>query len=149
MKVDQRFGLVLLACSCLLIFYLIPTQIKGSEARLFPYITAIVTGLLSLGLIFNKNKDNDSPGFAEIIHNKETIWHLLASVASFFVYYFLVEYFGFYIPSLLLLMLLLYLFGTRAWVWNIAFPFIFCVGIYFLTTKLLAFQMPLSRYWYF
>lgn len=147
MKIDQYFGLILLLCSCLLIFYLIPSQIKGEEARLFPYFTVIITGLLSIGLLCNKNKNNDSPGLGYILRRKDTIAPLLISIVLLFAYYFMVDYFGFYIPSFILMVSLLHLFGVRSFVWKYILPVTFCLVIYLCVDKLLAFQMPLSRFW--
>jgi hypothetical protein len=136
---------------CILIyFFIIPTQIKlKANAALgpefFPKIAVILIGTCSLiytiiqiySLKDSKTSNNDSFSFSIKGYIKQIIFILFG-----FAYLIIVEYLGFPIASILLLIFLLFFFGSKGIVKNIVIAVIYGCCVYYLFSSILKISFP-------
>jgi hypothetical protein len=146
---DSIAGLVLLAFSLFLAFYLTPDQVESHgnapaalSARLFCYVTAGLLGVLSLILIIVSFKKN-GPAAAE---SQPTSWEPLlrglicTAIAA--VYVAMASLLGFFTSTALAMAVFLVYFGVKKWTGILLFLIIVLGFIYLLFVKGLKVFMP-------
>lgn len=142
-------GFITLVC-ILCYFFLIPGQIKlKSNAVLgpefFPKISVILIGTCSLlytiiqiySLKDRKTSDNDSFSFSIKGYTRQIIFILFG-----FLFLLVVEYLGFPIASILLLIFLLFFFGSKGVAKNIIIAVIYGGCVYYLFSSILKISFP-------
>lgn len=136
---------------CIIIyFFVIPGQIKlkanavlGPE--FFPKIAVILTGACSLiytiiqmySLKDSKTSDNDSFSFSIKAYYRQIIFILFG-----FAFLIVVEYLGFPIASILLLISLLFFFGSKGVAKNIIIAVVYGCCVYYLFSVILKISFP-------
>ncbi|WP_077211746.1 tripartite tricarboxylate transporter TctB family protein [Bacillus dakarensis] len=124
--------------SVLMIFLIIPTGIQSGQPRLFPYIYSVallLVGVISLIRIFVK-KQSEQYQF-----NKKVSKFVGYSILIYFVYSLSIQYIGFFVMSILFILVLMRSLG-EGWKIAILLSVILPSCIYLLFTKVLALYFP-------
>ncbi len=123
--VNRITGFFLLLLSILLVI-LVPRQvpeatykqieIAAEQADFFPYLAAILLGIMSLILIagsfFPHAEDKEKSTLGKITINRE----MIAVLVLIFLFIVTVEFVGFLLNAILLIFILMYIMGQRHWV---------------------------------
>ena len=136
-KSDQKFGFIILIC-CALIWFLIPNQVQGARASIYPRFVAIWLTISCVALMITSRKDAPR----KIWYEPKEIIQVIAIAIVCVIYILSIDFIGFYIASYLFLFLVMSSFGIRDWRIHILILPTFILFIYFLIEKLLNFALP-------
>lgn len=147
---DSISGLILLAFSLILAFYLTPNQVESHGSvpaalspRLFCYLTSGLLGMLSMMLIVVSLKDS---GRTNAGASQYSSWEPIARgmICAFVacVYIAMSASLGFFVSTALAMIIFLVYFGVKKW-WGILLFLIVLLGfIYLLFVQALKVVMP-------
>ncbi|WP_024333017.1 tripartite tricarboxylate transporter TctB family protein [Desulfotignum balticum] len=147
---DSIAGLVLLAFSLILAFYLTPNHVESHGSvpaalspRLFCYLTSGLLGMLSIMLIATSLKNSGRNGTGTIRYSSwEPITRGLICTVVACVYIAMSGYIGFFASTALAMIIFLVYFGVKKW-WGILLFLIVLLGfIYLLFVQALKVNMP-------
>jgi hypothetical protein len=146
---DSIAGLILLAFSLILAFYLTPTQVEmqgqvpaALSPRLFCYIMSGLLAVLSLALVVMSMRS----GAKVVVETQQTSWEplvrglLCSAIAA--VYIALSGVLGFFVSTALAMTVFLIYFGVRKWSGIVLFLVIILGFIYLLFIQGLKVVMP-------
>ena len=147
---DNIAGLILLAFSLILAFYLTPNHVGGRgggplalSPTLFCYLTSSLLGLLSLILIFSNLKPDTATDSADTgAGSWEPIIRGLICTAVACLYIAMANILGFFVSTALAMTVFLIYFGVRKWFGILMFQIIVLGFIYLLFIKALKVTMP-------
>jgi putative tricarboxylic transport membrane protein len=144
---DFYLGLVLLAFSQVLIFWLIPYSVgelpthgrSGLDASSFPYYISLIIFLLAILLIYHSPiTSRDSTRIEE----KRVSWSTIFCLIILFAFYFSISLFGMLPVSIIFLITLMKLFGFKNWVLNIIIAVGFACLLFLFFEKLAQVSIP-------
>ena len=147
---DSIAGLILLAFSLILAFYLTPNQVESHRSvsaalspRLFCYLTAGLLGMLSMILIFVSLKKKGQIAAAESHQNSwEPITRGLVCTVIAGVYIAMADLLGFFVSTAFTMTIFLIYFGVKKWSGILLFLVIVLGFIYLLFVVALKVVMP-------
>ena len=147
-KAEKVGGGILLIFSLVLLFVLIPSQVKevkgfGVSPRVFPIILSMILLVLSLSLFWrghsNKATDKDTNEYE--ISAKETKLVLL-TVLLIGAYIVMLEYLGYLITTVVVLGFLMYMYGQKNIKSIVITSLVIPLTIYYFFTKLMQIRLP-------
>ena len=146
---DSIAGLVLLAFSLILAFYLTPDQVESHgnvpaalSPRLFCYLMAGLLGMLSLILIFlSLHKEGQAAAGSHPASWEPIIRGLLCTTTAA-AYIAMAAFLGFFVSTALAMAIFLIYFGVKKWSGILLFLVIILGFIYLLFIKALKVVMP-------
>lgn len=146
---DNIAGLILLAFSLILAFYLTPDQVESHgnvpaalSPRLFCYITAGLLAMLSLILIIASVKKDEQTAAGTHQTSWEPLLRGLICTAIAAAYVALASVLGFFVSTALAMTIFLIYFGVKKWSGILLFLIIVLGFIYLLFVKALKVFMP-------
>lgn len=147
---DTIAGLILLAFSLILAFYLTPRHVEARwggpialSPRLFCYLTAGLLGILSLILtVSNLKKNGETTAVESHQRSWEPIIRGVICTAVACVYVAMANILGFFFSTALAMTVFLVYFGVKKWWGILAFQVIILGFIYLLFIKALKVVMP-------
>jgi len=147
---DNVAGLILLAFSLLLAFYLTPNQVEARSGgplalspRLFCYLSSGLLGVLSCILFFSNLKQKTATAAAETGPGSwEPIMRGLSCTVLACLYVVLANFLGFFVSTALAMTVFLFYFGVRKWYGILLFQLVVLGFIYLLFVKALKVVMP-------
>ena len=147
-KAEKVGGLIIFVFSLVLIFFLIPTQVRhvqgfGVSSRLMPNIIAFALLILSVNLFFTghkKIKKNINNKTFEI--NALELRLVLITLCMIAVYIIVVKHFGYITTTILALGITMYLYGHKNKKTIIFVSVLVPLVIYQFFTKLMQIRLP-------
>lgn len=140
MNTDQKFGLILLIL-CLVIWFLIPTQVGEVRAAIYPRFITLWIAMSSVFLIILSRKNASK----RIWYGPKEITRVIVIAVTVLIYILIIDFLGFYISSLSFLVIIMIGLGLRDWRILVLIPPMFMLFIYLLIEKLLVFPLPKGR----
>ena len=157
-RVDFKIGLVLLIFALLFAAFMVPTiSEKWREAstadvefftvgpRFFPYLAAVIIGLLSIILIIDsrlKIRSGDSESIAPI--TAEQLKPVCVFIGIGIVYIVLLPYLGVLVATPLCLTVYFWYFELRKWIWVAALSIGTTIIVYLCFAKLMMVPLPMG-----
>jgi len=149
-KVNFIAGICIAIFGLLVLFVLIPTQIRAVDApwfnspKLFPYwIGALITGLgVALAIQGIVNMKKNDPNEDRYVTTKKQFMMSGITILSLFVYTLLLKYVGYIPPTIVLLAGLMRFAGQKNWIKIGIISVVLTLFIYFAFSKLLLIRMP-------
>lgn len=141
MNRNSVLGLMLFLFALIMLFFLIPNQVRGWDSKLFPRFVTVWLGLAGIALCFYKGNKYIEPSNDEKL-NERNILQLFFIVLLIVAFIVTAEYIGFFVSAALLLFSLMYVFGVRKWKFLILVPVVFNGILYFLLEKVLSLRLP-------
>ena len=138
---DQKFGFIILIC-CALIWFLIPSQVQGVKASIYPRFVTIWITISCIAMVILSRKDAPKKVW---YGSKEIIQVIIVAIVCL-IYSLGIDFIGFYTSSFLFLIIAMSSFGIRNWKILILILPSFMIFIYFLIEKLLNFTLPKGRF---
>ena len=142
MNVDQKVGVIALIFG-LIIWFLISIQVEGARASIYPRFTTVWIIISSVFLII-QNWKGTSKRISYRLKEKE-ITRVIVITIMLLIYFFMIDFLGFYIASFSFLIIVMLSFGVRDWRILILIPPILLLFLYFLIEKLLFSPLPKGR----
>ncbi len=163
---DFKIGIFFLIFASVFAFFLVPTieedwshSPKGKVQsytlgpRFFPYLSACLTGLLSLVLIVRSFRQKAPPvDESKLPSPKKESRPVLFFMIVGTVYIYILPYLGVALATPLCLLSLFWYFGFRKWSWILAFTIGVTIFIYGVFEKLIGIPLPagfVGRLWTF
>ncbi|QQK80422.1 tripartite tricarboxylate transporter TctB family protein [Salicibibacter cibi] len=134
----ERYIYIFLIIISLLVLFIIPQQIEEGAPRALPYFSISIVLICSIGGLANCFRKKE----VVISFSKSLLLKLGSGIFLYFLYVFLIEYIGYYILSVIFIVLALYLFKTRNIKTMIFSGVIIPLMLYLLLEQLLGLFMP-------
>jgi len=138
MNTEQKVGLILLIFCLIMWFLIIPAEVAGWRASIYPRIGVLWTAISAVLLIISSRKDTSK----RISFGLKELTRVAIITIILFVYFFMIDFLGFYIASILVLIVVMFIFGVEDWRILILLPIILVLFLYFLLEKLLRAPLP-------
>ena len=148
---DFLVGLLLIAVCLVVYFVIVPKQVQGEIQRglppdFFPKFSLIWVGLFAFFLSVKSlfARATDLPFEESAIALKEGRKGVTFAIVGTLSYLILCSLTGFIPSTLLILVILMWIFGERRRIMFVTVPLIVTVAIYLVFAKLMAVQLPQS-----
>ncbi len=143
MNVTQKsriLGIVIIVFCIVLWFFMIPTQVKGKEQKIFPRLITVFLAIPSALLIASRKEVSED--FSHQSFDREGVLRVIVTACLFAIYLFIIGYVGFFPASFLFFVVLMAYFGVRSWKKFLFIPVVLLFAIYFIIERLLRFPLP-------
>lgn len=143
MKATQKsriLGIVIVVFCLVLWFFIIPTQVKGKEQKIFPRLTIVFLAIPGVSLIVSRKEV--SGDFSHQSFDREGVIRVIVTACILAIYLFIIDYVGFFPASFLFFVILMAYFGVRSWKKFLFIPVAILFAIYFIIERLLRFPLP-------
>ena len=144
MNSNQKLGLTILIICLITWFFIIPSQVVGVRESIYPRFVTIWLAISSFLFILYSRKGTTKK-ISHGLKNKKGIGRVIVTVLTFLIYILMIDFLGFFIPSILFLIINMLVFGERDWMILILIPGMLLLFIHFFIEKLLFFPLPKGR----
>jgi hypothetical protein len=140
---DVKLGLVLLLFCILLWFFLIPTQIRGDEQKLYPRFTTFFIAIPSLILLFRGTRkgifSTEGKSFMLVLHESR---YCLGAVGLMVLYALAMSYLGYYSSSFLAVAVFMMYLGEKRPIPLLLTPVAYLLVVNIVIERILNYPLP-------
>ncbi|MFO8090714.1 MAG: tripartite tricarboxylate transporter TctB family protein [Desulfatiglandaceae bacterium] len=140
---DVKLGMVLLLFCILLWFFLIPTQIRGDEQKLYPRFTTFFIAIPSLILLFRGIRkgifSTEGKSFLVVLYESR---YCLGAVGLMVLYAVAMSYLGYYSSSFLAVAVFMIYLGERRPIPLLLTPVAYLLVVNIVIERILNYPLP-------